>query len=94
MNQREDVDNLAVPLDTLLVDAGLSPWRRFLPNSSTAKVALNLLRQPSTLALRARHVAAEMGRVAVGISTVAPSSRDRRFEDPAWRTNPLLRRVA
>jgi polyhydroxyalkanoate synthase len=38
-------------------------------------------------------LAAELARVAVGTSTVAPSTRDRRFADPAWTQNPLLRRA-
>lgn len=31
--------------------------------------------------------------MAVGASTLAPSRRERRFADPAWHDNPLLRRL-
>jgi polyhydroxyalkanoate synthase len=94
MSQRDDVDNLATPLDTLLIDAGLSPLRRFLPNASTAKFAARLATRPVTTARRLRGVAVELGRVALGTSPVEPSRRDRRFEDDAWRSNPWLKRLA
>ncbi|HLX47019.1 MAG TPA: alpha/beta fold hydrolase, partial [Streptosporangiaceae bacterium] len=35
----------------------------------------------------------ELGRIAVGTSQVQPSRRDRRFADPGWAGNPLLRRA-
>jgi len=94
MSQSEDVDNLATPLDTLLIDAGLSPLRRFLPNASTAKLFARLASRPVTTARRVSHVAREMGRITLGVSTLEPSKRDRRFEDDAWRTSPLLKRIA
>src|SRR5665811_1774383 len=94
MTQSEDVDNLATPLDTLLIDAGLSPLRRFLPNESTVKYAMKLATHPFTARRRFRDVAFELGRIAIGTSDVEPSQRDRRFADDAWRTNPWLKRVA
>lgn len=83
----------AAPLDALLVDAALAPWRRLLPDSSTARFAAGLLRHPRTTGRRLVQLAGEIGRVGVGTSTVAPSRRDRRFTDPAWAENPLLRRL-
>ena len=83
----------AAPLDALLVDAALGPLRRFAPNASTVKFAARLARQPLTVGRRAGGLAAEFGRIAVGTSVVAPPNRDRRFADPAWTQNPLLRRV-
>jgi poly[(R)-3-hydroxyalkanoate] polymerase subunit PhaC len=38
-------------------------------------------------------LAAELRRIGVGTSVVAPSQRDRRFADPAWTENPLLRGI-
>ncbi len=93
-DRRDDVDNLASPLDTLLIDAGLTPLRRFLPNAATAKFAVRLALRPFTTARRVRGAALEIGRATVGLSDVEPSRRDRRFEDDAWRTNPVLKRVA
>src|SRR5207249_643154 len=49
--------------------------------------------RPRRLASRAAGLAGELGRIAAGTSEVAPSKRDRRFADPAWTQNPLLRRM-
>ena len=38
-------------------------------------------------------LAAELGRIALGTSEVAPGRSDRRFADPAWSSNPFLRRL-
>ena len=91
-----DIDDLAdqaAPLDALLVDAALTPMRRLAPNSSTATFAVHLARRPLTTGRRLGGLTAELARVAVGTSTIAPSTRDRRFSDPAWTENPLLRRA-
>ena len=45
------------------------------------------------MAGRASSLAAELARVAGGDSAVAPAAKDRRFADPAWTGNPVLRRV-
>jgi polyhydroxyalkanoate synthase len=39
-------------------------------------------------------LAAELARIGTGASTLTPGPRDRRFTDPAWTSNPLLRRLA
>ncbi len=89
----DELADQAAPLDALLVDAALGPWRRFAPDASTAKAAVSLARRPGTTARRLGSLAAEIARVGIGTSTLAPSKRDRRFSDPAWAENPLLRRV-
>src|SRR4029077_5278582 len=66
--------------------------RRFSPGRSALRVAQALASDPKNLAGWARGLAAELARVASGTSGLAPSSRDRRFTDPAWTSNPLLRR--
>ena len=88
-----DVDNIAAPLDALLVDAAFGPWRRFLPDASTAKLAGRMAMRPVGTVRRLSSFAAELGRIGVGGSRLAPGPRDRRFTDQAWTTNPLLRRV-
>lgn len=45
------------------------------------------------MAVRVRALAGQLTQVAVGTSNVTPSSRDRRFADPAWIENPLLQRL-
>ena len=87
------VDNIAAPLDTLLVDAALGPVRRWLPGPSAAKLAARLARRPASTGRRLGQLAGELGRVARGGSRVVPAPRDRRFTDPGWQRNPVLRRV-
>ncbi len=80
-------------LDLLLADAALGMWRRFRPDSSAMRFAIALARRPGLAGRQAAWLAVELARVAAGISKLAPSSRDRRFADPAWGGNPLLRRA-
>jgi polyhydroxyalkanoate synthase len=89
----DEVADEAAPLDALLVDAALGPLRRVAPDASTVRFALQLARRPYTIGRRLGGLAAELARIGVGTSTVTPSKRDRRFADPAWKENPLLRRV-
>jgi polyhydroxyalkanoate synthase len=88
-----DVDNLAVPLDALLIDAAFGPLRRFAPDLSAAKLAGRLAARPRTTGRRLGSLAAELARIGAGASELAPAPRDRRFADPAWTENPLLRRI-
>lgn len=83
----------AAPLDVLLVDAAAGPLRRFAPDASTAKFAVALARRPVTTARRLGSLAAELARIGAGTSALAPAKRDRRFADPAWTDNLLLRRI-
>src|SRR6476469_5233706 len=100
LDRSDDVDTsglqvgAAGPLDLLLTQAALGPARRFLPGRSGLRFAGALARRPDRLATRLGGLAGEVGRVVVGASDVTPSARDRRFADPAWTQNPLLRRVA
>jgi polyhydroxyalkanoate synthase len=91
--ENSDLADQAAPLDALLVDAALGPMRRLAPNSSTARFAFRLAQRPQTTARRLGSLTAELARIAAGTSTLAPSKRDRRFADPAWTENPLLRRA-
>ena len=84
---------LAGALDLLLSDAALGMLRRFRPDAATLRLALRLARHPQAVARRARSLAAELGQVAAGKSAITASPRDRRFADPAWQDNPLLRRA-
>jgi polyhydroxyalkanoate synthase len=88
-----DATESAGMLDLFLPDAAVGTLRRFMPDASVAHYALNLSRQPARVIRRAGELAGELGKVAVGSSEVAPPRRDRRFSDPAWNENPLLKRV-
>ncbi len=89
----EQLADEAAPLDALLVDAALGPLRQLAPDPSTAMFAVALARRPLTTARRLGSLAAELARISVGTSALAPPKRDRRFTDPAWTENPLLRRI-
>ncbi|MGY1835661.1 PHA/PHB synthase family protein [Blastococcus sp. SYSU DS0510] len=84
----------ATGLDMVLVDAARGPLRRLVPPAGTAlRFGTSLARQPGTVARRAGELAQELGKVALGRSDLAPGKKDKRFADPAWSGNPLLRRT-
>ena len=89
----DEVADQAAPLDALLIDAALGPLRRFVPNTSTARFAAGLARRPRTTGRRLRDLVGEFAKVGAGTSTLAPPPQDRRFTDPAWAKNPILRRL-
>jgi polyhydroxyalkanoate synthase subunit PhaC len=80
-------------LDYLLADAALGALRRFRPDSSVLRFALGLARRPQLVGGQAALLAAELGRIAAGRSDITPARRDRRFADPAWSQNPVLKRA-
>ena len=80
-------------LDLVLPDATLGTFRRFRPDSSMMRYAARLASRPGTVARRAGKLAAELAGIAAGSSAIAPARRDRRFADPAWSENPLLKRA-
>jgi polyhydroxyalkanoate synthase len=93
MTSHTEAAELAAPLDALLIETALGPVRRFAPDLSTLKFAGTLARHPRSTAQRLGTLGAETVRIAAGTSTSAPSKRDRRFTDPAWAENPVLRRL-
>src|ERR1700722_8538970 len=80
-------------LDLLLTDAGTGMLRRVNPGGSGLRLAAALAGRPRLVAGRGRQLLGERGRIAVGNSQVQPTRRDRRFADPGWAGNPLLRRT-
>jgi class II poly(R)-hydroxyalkanoic acid synthase len=80
-------------MDAMLTDAALGPGRRFLPGASVARAATKLALRPHRIAARTIGLGAELGRIAVGRSEVAPEKGDRRFKDPAWESNPAYKRL-
>jgi polyhydroxyalkanoate synthase len=91
--ETDTVDELAVPLDLLLTKPVFGLVDRVAPNLSWPRFALNLARQPRTVASRAATLGKELGAIAAGRSTLAPAKGDARFADPAWERNPFLRRT-
>ena len=65
-----------------------------LPRPATAaKLAAGLARHPRATTRRAAGATKELAKIAAGRSDVKPAKRDRRFADPGWEGNFLLRRV-
>jgi polyhydroxyalkanoate synthase subunit PhaC len=85
--------DLAGALDLLLTDGALGVVRRLRPDGAMLRLAASLAGRPRLVARQAAGLTAELGRVAAGRSQVAPHRKDRRFADPAWNQNPLLKRV-
>jgi polyhydroxyalkanoate synthase len=69
------------------------PAQRWIPGKAGVKAALKLAARPQKLARRSASLTAELAKIAVGRSEVAPDKRDRRFKDPAWQGNPAYRRL-
>ena len=88
----EGADELAAPLDLLLTSSAVGIAERMMPNTSWSRFALNLARKPGVVASRAATLGRELLSIAQGSSEVAPAKGDKRFADPAWRGNPLLKR--
>jgi polyhydroxyalkanoate synthase subunit PhaC len=90
----EDATEAVMGLDMVLVDAARGPLRRMVPPAGTAlRFGSALVRKPGTVAQRAGEFVREIGKVAAGSSELEPGRKDKRFADPAWTGNPLLRRA-
>ena len=88
----QDAADDAGGLDLLLTDAALGVLRRFR-DTSVRRLAGKLARDPRIAGRQAARFGAELGKIAAGRSELAANPRDRRFADPAWTSNPLLRRT-
>ncbi|NEK86003.1 alpha/beta fold hydrolase [Blastococcus saxobsidens] len=90
----EQAAEAATGLDMVLVDAARGPLRRLVPPAGTTlRFASALARKPDAVARRAGELVQEVARIAGGSSEIAPGKKDKRFADPAWSGNPLLRRA-
>ena len=83
----------AGPLDLLMSDAALGVLRLLRPDMSMLRLAAKLARKPRLTGGTAALLTLEFGRIAAGQAAIAPDRRDRRFADPAWTSNPLLKRI-
>jgi len=90
---QEAAGDLAGALDMLLADGALGVLRRFRPDSAILRLAANLAHRPQLVSQEAALLGAELAQIARGSSELAPNRKDRRFADPAWSENPVLRRV-
>lgn len=86
-------DEIAAPLDLLLVDSAMGPAGRMRPDRAWARLGGSLARQPGTVAGRVAGLGRELVSIAAGSSDRSPVRADKRFTDPAWQGNPLMRRT-
>ena len=80
-------------LHVMLTDAVVADTPRFFAPGAAAKVTAGLVRHPRRVARRVTGLTSELTRAAIGRSQLAPASGDRRFGDPAWEGNWLLREL-
>ncbi|MFE3259422.1 PHA/PHB synthase family protein [Nocardia sp. NPDC059091] len=85
-------DELAAPLDLLLTGSAVGIGRRMLPNNSWSRLAVHLARRPRVVGGRVSALRHELTDIARGRSERAPARADKRFADPAWQSNPILKR--
>jgi len=81
------------PLDVMLSDAALGPLRRLVPGMAGVRLAAHYGVRPVETTRRSLAATRDLAKVALGRSPVQVPARDRRFADPAWQSNPLLRRL-
>jgi polyhydroxyalkanoate synthase len=92
--ESDEAAEAVVGMDMLLVDAAQGPLRRLIPPAGTAlRFGSALARQPGTVAGRAGELVREVAKIAAGSSELTPNKKDKRFADPAWSGNPLLKRA-
>jgi polyhydroxyalkanoate synthase len=80
-------------LEVLLTDAAVGGRTRLVQPRAATSVIGALARRPGLVTRRARGLAGELARVAVGRSDREPAKGDRRFVDRGWQENRLLRRL-
>ncbi len=90
---RRTGDALRSGIDVMLSDAAAGGPPRFFAPGPGVRVGAGLARHPRRLAARTARLTGELGRVVAGRSRLWPAKGDKRFADPAWGGNWLLRRV-
>ena len=83
---------IATPHDLLLTGSALGVASGMMPDTSWAGFGLNLARRPGVVAERVGSLGRELASIATGTSDRAPAKPDKRFSDPAWQSNPLMKR--
>jgi polyhydroxyalkanoate synthase subunit PhaC len=93
IRDEETASDVAGALDLLLADGALGVLRRLRPDGAVLRLAASLAGKPELIGQQALALGAALGQIALGRSQVAPGRKDRRFSDPAWTHNPVLRRT-
>jgi polyhydroxyalkanoate synthase subunit PhaC len=90
---QDAAENLAGALDMLLADGALGVLRRFRPDGAGLRLAASLAKRPQLVSQQIGVLGTELAKIVTGSSQLTPERKDRRFADPAWSQNPLLKRV-
>ena len=77
----------------MLLAEAMSTVAGRVPVDGIAQLATGLARRPGRVVGRLGGLAGELARIGSGRSRLEPEPKDRRFLDPAWRSNPLLHRI-
>ena len=83
---------IATPHDLLFTGSALGVASGIMPDTSWGRFGLNLARRPGVVAERVGWFGRELASIATGTSDRAPAKPDKRFSDPAWQGNPLMKR--
>lgn len=89
----EDTPEFVVPFDQLLIEGALGSANRWLPGNSGVRFLDALAKRPDRVKTRVGTLVEELGRIVKGTSELCPPPKDRRFTDPEWSQNPLLKRI-
>ncbi len=90
--QQSDLELVEAAIEALTgaLPVALSPTQGL---AAARRLAGTVIRQPRALTRRGVDLTAQLARVAVGTSGIEPDRKDARFADPAWRENPLYKRL-
>ncbi|HEX2398560.1 MAG TPA: alpha/beta fold hydrolase, partial [Mycobacterium sp.] len=83
---------ISTPHDLLMTGSALGVASGMMSDTSWVRFGLNVARRPSVVAERMGSFGRELASVARGTSDRAPAKPDKRFSDPAWQGNPLMKR--
>src|ERR1700720_3002192 len=84
-------DEIALPLDLLLTTSAIGMASRMVPDKSWSRFGWNLARRPGVVAQRVGSLGRELASITRGASDRIPAKADKRFNDPAWQGNPLMK---
>jgi polyhydroxyalkanoate synthase len=87
-------DQPGVAFDAALISSAFGVARRPLPIRDAIALGKRLARHPERAALPLVGLARDARSIVAGRSQLDPSTTDRRYADPAWRTNKLFRALS
>src|ERR1700758_1311927 len=85
----DDPTAAAGQLAAILLADATSNLRARVPVDGIVQLLIGLAGHPGRVAWRLGRLPGELASIGWGRSRVEPEPKDRRFLDPAWRSNPL-----